>query len=85
MLLLYQILFNPMDCSPPGFSIDGILQARIVESVAMPSSRGSSQPRNQTQISRIAGGFLTIWVNKTPFNNKRKWATKPHKGMEGTS
>ena len=38
----------------------GILQARILERVAMPSSRGSSQPRDQTQVSCIAGGFFTI-------------------------
>ena len=37
----------------------GILQARILEWVAMPSSRGSSQPRDQTQVSRIAGRFFT--------------------------
>ena len=36
---------DPMDCSPPGFSVHGILQARILESVAMPSSRRSSPPR----------------------------------------
>ena len=41
------ILCNPMDCSLPGSSVHGILQARILEMVAMPSSRGSSQPRNQ--------------------------------------
>ena len=40
----------------------GILQARIQEWVAMPSSRGSSWPRNWTQVSRIAGGFFTIWT-----------------------
>ena len=39
----------------------GILQARILEWVAMPSSRGSSQPKDQTQVSFIAGGFFTIW------------------------
>ena len=38
----------------------GILQARILEWVAMPFSRGSSQPRDRTQVSRIAGGFFTI-------------------------
>ena len=38
----------------------GILQARIVEWVTMPSSRGSSQPRDQTQVSYIAGGFFTV-------------------------
>ena len=51
-------LFNPMDCSPPGSSVHGILQARILEQVAMPSSRGSSQPRDQTQVSFIAGQFF---------------------------
>jgi len=54
------ILCEPMGCSLPGFSVHGILQARILEWVAMPSSRGSSQPRDQTQISHIAGEFLTI-------------------------
>ena len=42
----------------------GILQARIVEWVAMPSSRGSSQPRDQTQVPHTAGGFLTIWTTR---------------------
>ena len=50
--------------SSPGSSVHGILQARILEWVAMPSSRGSSQPRDQTQVSRIAGGFFTIWATK---------------------
>ena len=39
---------NSLDCSPPGYSVHGILQARILEWVAMPSSGGSSQPRDQT-------------------------------------
>ena len=43
------------DCSPPGSSVNGILQARILESVAMPSSRGSSHAWDRTQISSIAG------------------------------
>ena len=43
--LSYVQLCNPMDCGPPGSSVHGILQARILEWVAMPSSRGSSQPR----------------------------------------
>ena len=51
---------NPMDCSLPGSSVHGILQARILEWVAMPSSKESSQPRDQTQVSHISGGFLTI-------------------------
>ena len=47
----YPTLCDPIDCSPPGSSVHGILQARILEWVAMPSSRGSSQPRNRTQVS----------------------------------
>ena len=48
-----------MDCSLPGSSILGILQAGILEWVAMPSSRGSSQPRDQTKVSCIAVRFFT--------------------------
>ena len=48
-------LCNPMDCSPPAFSVHGCLQARILEWVAIPISRGYSQPRDQTQVSHIAG------------------------------
>jgi len=48
-----------MDCSPPDSSVYGILQARILEWVAMPSSRGSSQSRDRTSISFIAGEFFT--------------------------
>ena len=55
-------LCNPMDCSPPGFSVHGILQARILEGVAFPSSRGSSHPRVQTQASHVAGRFSTSWA-----------------------
>ena len=47
-----------MDCSLLGSSVHGILQARILEWVAIPFSRGSSQPRNQTQVSRIVGDSL---------------------------
>ena len=47
-------LCGPMDCNPPGSSIHGILQARILEWVAMPSSRGSSRARDQTLISYIS-------------------------------
>ena len=46
---------------PPGFSVCGILQARILERVAIPFSRGSSRPRDGTQFSCIAGRFFTIW------------------------
>ena len=47
-------LYNPMDCI-----VHGILQARILEWVAFPFPKGSSQPRDQTQASHIAGGFFT--------------------------
>ena len=47
-------LCYPLDCSPAGSSVHGILQARILEWVAMPSSRGSSRPRNQTHVSYIS-------------------------------
>ena len=53
-----------MDHNPPGSSVHGILQARILEWVAMPSSRGTSQLRDWTQVSQIAGGFFTIWATK---------------------
>ena len=47
-------LCDPVDCSPPGSSVHGILQARIPEWVAMPSSRGSSQPRDWTYVSHVS-------------------------------
>ena len=49
----------PMDCNPPSSSVHGILQARILEWVAIPFSRGSSQPRDRTQVSGTAGTFFT--------------------------
>ena len=55
-------LCNPMDCSLPGSSVHGILQARILEWVDIPFPRGSSQPRDWTWASCIAGGLFTIWA-----------------------
>ena len=57
-------LCYPMDCSPPASSVHVILQAKIQEWVAIPFSRGSSWPRDQTQVSRIAGRFFTIWATR---------------------
>ena len=54
-------LCNLMDCSPPGSSVHGILQARILEWVAVSFSRGSSWVRNQTQVFHMAGSFFIIW------------------------
>ena len=56
---LCHTLCDPMDCSTTGSSVRGILQARILEWVAIPVSRGPSQPRDQTQVSCIARRFFT--------------------------
>ena len=55
-----------MDHSPPGSSVHGVLQAITLEWVAIPFSRGSSWPREQTQVSRITGRFFTIWAIEPP-------------------
>ena len=55
---------TPMDYSPPSSSVHGILQVRILEWVAIPFSRGSFQPRDRTQVSCIAGRFLTTWATR---------------------
>ena len=57
-------LCDPTDYSPPGSSVIGILQARILEWVASPFSRGSSQPRDQIKVSHIAGGPFTLWATR---------------------
>ena len=51
-------------CDPMDYTVHGILQARILEWVAFASSRGSSQPRDRTQVSGIAGGFFTSWATR---------------------
>ena len=62
-------LGNPTDCSLLGSSIHGILQARILELVAMFSSRESSQPRDQNRVSCITGGFFTT----EPLGKPKTW------------
>ena len=57
-------LCNCMDCSLPGSSVHGIFQAIILEWVAILFSRGSSQLRDRTQVSRIAVRFFTIWATR---------------------
>ena len=59
-------LCDPMDCSLTGSSAQGILQARILEWVAIPSSRGSSRPKDRTQVSHIAGHFLLSELQGSP-------------------
>ena len=61
---LCSVVCNPMDCTPPGSSVHGILQARILEWIAIPFFRGFSWPRNQTQVSCLAGRFFTIWATR---------------------
>ena len=65
-------LYDPMD-----YTVYGIFQARILEWIAIPFSRGSSQPRDRTQVSCTAGRFFTIWATESPIiflwaNNQRK-------------
>ena len=74
-------LSDPMDCSPPGPTVHGILQARVLEWVAMSVSRGTSQPRDQTWVSHIAGRFFTVWATreaipkkKISFSERAYWA-----------
>ena len=57
--LSHVTLWNPMN-----YMVYGILQARILEGVAFPFSRGSSQPKDHTQVSCIAGGFFTSWATR---------------------
>ena len=82
-------LCDPMDCSPPGSSVHGILQARILEWVACPFSKGSSQPRDRTCISRIAGRFFTIWATREAPDKGKSWETESqpdchrHEGSTG--
>ena len=59
---------DPMNCSLPGFSVLGILQARVLEWLAMPSSRGSSQPRDWTQVSCFKGRIFISWATREAQN-----------------
>ena len=54
-----------VDCSLPGSSLHGILQARVLEWVAISFSRGSSQPRDWTRVSCIAGRCFNLWATRT--------------------
>ena len=68
-------LCDPVDYSSSGSSVHGILQAKILEVVAMPFSRGSSWPRDWTQVSGIAGRFFTIWATREARMNTLPWIT----------
>ena len=54
----------PTLCDPMDYTVHWILHARILERVAFPFSRGSSQPRDQTQVSHVAGRFFTDWATR---------------------
>ena len=56
----------PTLCDPMDYTVHGILQARILEWVAFPLSRASSQPRDETQVSRIAGGLYQLSHKDSP-------------------
>ena len=60
-------LFNPMDYSPPGSSVHGIFQARILESVAISFCSGSFQPRDWTHISYIGRWIFYLWATKKAY------------------
>ena len=66
-----------MDYSPPGSSIHGILQARILEWVVVPSSRGSSQPRDGTQVFCIGKWILYHWATWEAYGSQRFPLTLP--------
>ena len=61
-------LCDPVDCSPPGFSVHEILQARTLEWVAISFSKGSSWPRDRTQVSCIAGRGFNLWATRESLN-----------------
>ena len=65
----------PTPCNPMDYTVHGILQARILEWVAVSFSRGSSQPRDRTQVSLIAGGFCTNWAIREAHNSIKKRIT----------
>ena len=62
---------SPTLCDPMDYTVHGILQARILEWIAFPFSKGSSYPRDQTQVSYLAGGFITSWAMR---DSHRKWS-----------
>ena len=77
----------PVLCNPMDYTVPGILQARILEWVAFPFSRGSSQPRDRIQVSSMAGGFFTSWTTREAQEYWSGWPTPspedlPNPGIE---
>ena len=84
-LVTQSCLCDLMDCGPPGSPVQGVYQARILEWVAMPSSRRSSRPRDWTQVSHIAGRFFSYNLLEDKqatflFNNNNSSLTKNFHG-----
>ena len=74
---------NPMDCSPLGSAVHGILQARILEWVAISYSRGSSRPKDQTWVSCFAGRFFIFWATShTDGIRLFQGANSPYSGLK---
>ena len=74
-----------MDCSLPGFTDHGIFQARVLEWVAIAFSRGSSQPRDQTQVSCIVGRRFTLWATREAQEENGAFSSLPFQGSWGFS
>ena len=75
-------LCDPVFCSPPGSSIHGILQAIILEWVAISFSRGSSRTRDRTQVSRIVGRCFNLWVTREAHRNTAAAAAAAAKSLQ---
>ena len=75
-------LCDPVDCSPPGSSVHGILQARILGWVAISFSRGSSQPRDRTWLSCIAGRRSILWAKLGGRGGKTGIQSLQHLGFQ---
>ena len=75
-------LCDPMDCSLPGSLVHGIVQARVLEWVAISFSRGSSQPRDWTQDSRIVGRHFTTWATREAPANGLSEKCDTSRGLE---
>ena len=73
-------LCDPEDWSPPGSSVHRMPQARILEWVAIPFSRGSSRPRDRTQVSSIASRFFTSWATREAHSDS-EWALNSMPGL----
>ena len=67
----------PTLCNSMDYTVRVILQARILEWIAFPFSRGSSQPRNQTQVSLIVGRFFTSWAKREAQEYWSEWVAYP--------